>query len=403
MRLADIVRLSFEALRRFPLRTSMLLLAIAIGVAAVVLLTGVAEGARRYVTNEFAALGTNLVVVLPGKSETAGAGATGMLIGATARDLTLGDAMAIERSPYVASIAPIVVGAGTASWGARERDITVLGANAAIADIQHWEMARGRFLPETELDVATPVCVLGTALVPELFGTAEPIGEWLRIGDARFRVIGVLRSAGLTGPFDTNETVIVPVASAQQLFNATGVFRILVAATDRETIKLAQQDIERIVKLRHQGEEDVTVITQDAIVSTFDTIFDMITVALAAIAGISLVVAGVLIMNVMLVAVNQRTSEIGLLKAVGAKNRQIVALFLTEAGCLSVLGGLLGLAVGTAGTWGLRALYPALDFAAPPWAALAALGVALGSGLAFGIMPARRAARLDPVEALSKR
>jgi putative ABC transport system permease protein len=403
MRAADIFRLSFEALRRFPLRTSMLLLAIAIGVAAVVMLTGVAEGARRYITNEFAALGTNLVVVLPGKSETAGAGATGMLIGATTRDLTLQDAIAIERSPYVTSVAPIVVGAGTASWGSRERDITVVGANAAIAGIQHWDIAAGRFLPETELDIASPVCVLGSALVPELFGTAEAIGEWLRIGDSRFRVIGVLRSAGLTGPFDTNETVIVPVASAQQIFNASGVFRILVDATGREAIKLAQQDILRILKVRHQGEEDVTVITQDAIVSTFDTIFDMITLALAGIAGISLVVAGVLIMNVMLVAVNQRTGEIGLLKAVGAKNRQIVALFLTEAACLSALGGLLGLAVGAAGTFGLRALYPALDFAAPAWAALAALGVAMASGLAFGILPARRAAHLDPVEALMKR
>ncbi|HEU4619031.1 MAG TPA: ABC transporter permease [Gammaproteobacteria bacterium] len=403
MRPADTLSLSFESLRRFPMRTSMLLLAIAIGVAAVVMLTGVAEGARRYIVDEFAALGTNLVAVLPGKSETAGAGATGMLIGATARDLTLQDAMAIERSPYVTRVAPLVIGSGTASWGARERDITVLGANAAIKSIQHWDLEAGRFLPETELDVATPVCVLGSALVPELFGTTEPIGEWLRIGETRFRVIGVLRSAGLTGPFDTNETVIVPVASAQQLFNATGVFRLLAEATSRGTIQLARQDILRIVKLRHQGEEDVTAITQDAIVATFDTIFDMITLGLAAIAGISLIVAGVLIMNVMLVAVSQRTSEIGLLKAVGAKNRQIVALFLTEAGCLSLLGALLGLAVGAAGTLALRAAFPVLDFGPPGWAVGAALAIAVASGLGFGIMPARRAARLDPVQALMKR
>lgn len=403
MRAADAMSLSFEALRRFPLRTSMLLLAISIGVAAVVLLTSVAEGARRYVTSEFVALGANLIAVLPGRSETAGGGAAGMLIGETARDLTIEDAMAVERSPYVTRVAPIVVGSGTASWRSRERDITVLGSNAAVASVQHWEMESGRFLPRLELDVASPVCVLGSALVSELFGPLEPLGEWLRIGDTRCRIIGVLRSTGLTGMFNTDEMVILPVASAQQLFNATGVFRVLAEASSRDAIPAAQRDIVRIIKLRHQGEEDVTVITQDAIVSTFDTIFDMITLALAAVAGISLIVAGVLIMNVMLVAVNQRTSEIGLLKAVGARHRQIMALFLTEAGCLSALGGLLGLAVGGVGTLLLRALYPALDFSPPPWAAVAALGVAVTSGLAFGIMPARRAARLDPVNALMKR
>ncbi len=403
MRPADAARLAVEALRRFPLRTSMLLLAIAIGVAAVVLLTSVAEGARRYVTGEFAALGANLVAVLPGRSETAGAGATGMLIGATARDLTLEDAMALERSPYVEAVAPLVLGSGTVSWRGRQRDITVLGGNAPLARMEHWTLAGGRFLPPMELDTASPVCVLGSKLVTELFGTVEPLGEWLRIGDYRCRVIGVLQSAGGAGPFNTDETVIVPVATAQQLFNAHGVFRVLVETSSRETIQATKQDILRIIKLRHQGEEDVTVITQDAIVSTFDSIFNMITLALAAIAGISLVVAGILIMNVMLVAVNQRTSEIGLLKAVGAKNRQIVGLFLTEAACLAVLGGLLGLLVGGFGVVALRLAFPVLDFRPPAWAVVAALAVAVASGLIFGILPARRAARLDPVQALMNR
>ena len=191
--------------------------------------------------------------------------------------------------------------------------------------------------------------MLGFTVARELFPSRSPLGEWLRIGDARCRVLGVLAEQGLAGGFNVDETVIMPVASAQQIFNTSAVFRILVEANDRDAVTAARRDIIEIVKLRHAGEEDITVVTQDALVSTFDTIFNMITAGLAAIAAISLVVAGVLIMNVMLVAVSQRTAEIGLLKAVGARNRQILALFLTEAACLSLLGACVGLALGTGG------------------------------------------------------
>jgi putative ABC transport system permease protein len=399
----DVTRMSLQALQRYPLRTSMLLLAIAIGVAAVVLLTAVGEGARRYVTGQFSSLGTELLIVLPGRAETAGGGIQGLLVGETARELTLEDTMAIARSARVRRVTPLVLGAGTASFGARERDITVLGTGPAMLDIQHWVMGSGRFLPESDLDEAQPVCVLGSTVARELFAADAPIGEWLRIGDTRCRVLGVLAEQGLAGGFDVDETVIMPVASAQQIFNTSAVFRILTEATDRDAVAGARRDIIEIVKQRHAGEEDITVVTQDALVSTFDTIFNMITAGLAGIAAISLVVAGVLIMNVMLVAVSQRTAEIGLLKAVGARNRQIVALFLTEAACLSLLGAAVGIALGTGGIWLMKAVFPVLDFAAPPWASLSAVGVAVASGLVFGILPARRAAALDPVAALAKR
>ena len=164
MRPIDTARLAFQSIQRYPLRTTMLLLAVSIGVAAVVLLTGVGEGARRYVTGEFAALGTHLIVVLPGKAETAGAGGTGTIIGATARDLTLEDAMAIERSARIVQVAPIVVGSGNASWRAREREITVLGTTTEMLDVQHWTMQLGRFLPDVDMDIATPVCVMGSVV-----------------------------------------------------------------------------------------------------------------------------------------------------------------------------------------------------------------------------------------------
>jgi putative ABC transport system permease protein len=399
----DVTRMSLQALQRYPLRTAMLLLAISIGVAAVVLLTAVGEGARRYVTGQFSSLGTELLIVLPGRAETAGGGIQGLLVGETARELTLEDTMAIARSARVRRVTPLVLGAGTASYGARERDITVLGTGAAMLDIQHWVMGAGRFLPEGDLDQAQPVCVLGSTVARELFAGRSSVGEWLKVGDTRCRVLGVLAEQGLAGGFDVDETVIMPVASAQQIFNTSAVFRILIEATDRDSVTAARRDIIEIVKLRHAGEEDITVVTQDALVATFDTIFNMITAGLAGIAAISLVVAGVLIMNVMLVAVSQRTAEIGLLKAIGARNGQIVALFLTEAACLSLLGAAVGIALGAGGIWAMRMAFPVLDFAAPPWASLSAVGVAIASGLVFGILPARRAAALDPVNALMRR
>jgi putative ABC transport system permease protein len=403
MRAVDTTLLSMQALRRYPLRTAMLLVAIAIGVAAVVALTAVGEGARRYVTGQFQSLGTHLLIVLPGKAETSGSGIQGLLIGETARELTLEDTIALTRSSRITQVTPLVIGAGTVSWRARERDITILGTAEPMAAIQHWAMDSGRFLPPGDLDVASPVCVLGYTVARELFDNASPIGQWLRIGDARCRVLGVLAEQGLAGGFNVDETVTLPIANAQQIFNTSAVFRILVEATSRDTVAAARRDVLEIIKARHAGEEDITVVTQDALVSTFDTIFGMITAGLAAIAAISLVVAGVLIMNVMLVAVSQRTNEIGLLKALGARNRQIIALFLTEACCLSLLGAVVGLLIGNAGTWLLGVAFPALDFVAPPWASLSAVGVAIASGLVFGILPARRAARLDPVLALQRR
>jgi putative ABC transport system permease protein len=402
MKALDITRLSLQSLQRYPLRTSMLLVAISIGVAAVVLLTAVGEGARRYVTGQFASLGTHLLIVLPGRAETTGSGIQGLLIGETARELTLDDTIAIARSPRIREVTPLVLGAGTASWSARERDITVLGTSAPMLEIQHWTMGTGRFLPPGDLDIAQPVCVLGRVVATELFGNTAPLGQWLRIGDTRCRVIGTLAQQGMAGGFNVDETVILPVASAQQIFNTSAVFRILAEATDRDAIQAARRDIIAIVKARHGGEEDITVVTQDALISTFDEIFNMITAGLAAIAAISLVVAGVLIMNVMLVAVSQRTGEIGLLKAVGARQRQIMMLFLAEAASLSLLGAIVGIVIGSGGTWLLRAAFPVLDFEAPLWASLAAVGVAIASGVVFGILPARRAAKLDPVNALMR-
>lgn len=297
----------------------------------------------------------------------------------------------------------MVVGSASVSYGGLEREVPVLGSSQELLDVRNWEMASGRFLPQVEMTRAYPVAVIGAEVKRELFGEREAIGEWIRIGDRRFRVTGILGSEGRAIGLDVQELVIIPVASAQALFNTSSLFRILATARSRDAMPRAKRDIIEIISKRHQGEEDITVVTQDAILKTFDTVFNALTMTLGGIAAISLLVAGVLIMNVMLVAVSQRTSEIGLLKAVGARRKQIISLFLTEAVLLSLVGAMTGLALGQIGSWGIRQVYPALPLAAPWWAVAAALITALASGLIFGALPARRAAAMNPVEALTGR
>jgi putative ABC transport system permease protein len=377
-----------------------MLLAMGIGVAAVMVLTALGEGARRYVTGEFASLGTNLVIVIPGRSETTGA-SPALFAGETPRDLTVADAAALTRSALVSRVAPIMVGSAAASYGSRTREVPVIGSTADMLEVRHWKLAAGGFLPRGDWGRGATVCVIGEKIRRELFGAGPAVGQWLRIGDWRFRVVGVLASEGRSIGVDVQELVVIPVASAEALFNSQALFRVLVEARSREAMPRVTQWVLDTLRERHQGEEDVTVITQDAVLATFDRIFQALTMTLGGIAAISLGVAGILIMNVMLVAVSQRTAEIGLLKALGADRRQIILLFLVEAVLLSVLGAVVGMLAGAAGSWGLGRIYPALDVVAPGWAIGAAAAVAIITGLVFGIMPARRAAQLDPIRALA--
>jgi putative ABC transport system permease protein len=327
----------------------------------------------------------------------------GVLLGETPRDLTLEDALALKRSRAIRRFAPLIVGAGDVHVGARTRETPVLGSTAELMAIRSMELALGRFLPEGDPRQSLPVCVVGAKVAAELFGTRTVLGEWLRIGDRRFRVVGIMAKQGQSLGFDTDEIVIVPLAAAQALFNTQALFRVLVEAKSREQIPAAKQDIEEIMRLRHEGERDITVITQDAVLATFDRILRALTLAVGGIAAISLAVAGILIMNVMLIAVTQRRREIGLLKALGATGRQIRLAFFTEAMMLAIGGAAIGLIVGDLGRNFAAHLYPAIPFQAPWWALLAAPATAVITAVLFTIVPARRAARLDPVQALSRR
>ena len=402
MRARDAIVFALASLAFSRVRTLLMLLAMSIGVAAVVVLTAIGNGARHYVVDQFSSLGTNLVIVVPGRAETAG-GAASTLVGETPRDLTLDDARSLLRGDALRRMAPFNLGEIAVSYRGRERQAPLLGSTAALLPIHHLEMARGSFLPEEDMEIARPVCVLGATISRELFGRQNPLGEMVRLGGFRCRVIGVLASQGRSLGHDTEELVVVPVAFAQMLLNTEGLFRILVEAREPESIPRLKDFILDTIARRHYGEEDITIVTQDSVLATFERILGALTLSVAGIAAISLIVAGILIMNVMLMAVAQRTAEIGLCKAIGASRRQIMVLLVTEALLLSAVGGLLGLAIGLAGSRLARSLYPELSAGPPSWAMVAALGTALATGLIFSLLPARRAARLDPIQALGRR
>jgi len=325
------------------------------------------------------------------------------MISSTPRDLTLDDALSLSRSSAIRLISPLVVGAAPISWKQRQREVMILGSTSSLLTVRQLSMTQGQFLPEGDPTRGLAVCIIGYNLKNELFGNSNALGEWIRIGDRRFRVIGILAKKGQSLGMDMADIAIIPVASAQVLFNTSTLFRILVQAESRQSIPKAAAAIQEIVKTRHDGEDDITIITQDSILSTSDRILKTLTYTVAGIAAISLIVAGILIMNVMLIAVSQRTTEIGLLKAIGATEGQIWRLFLSEATFLSWIGAILGLFLAFLGTWGLSRLFPTFPITIPIWAIGSAMAIAIMTGLVFGVMPAKHAAQQDPVMALSRR
>jgi len=398
MRLRDTLYLSFKTVSSYRIRSLLIVLAMALGVAAVVVLTALGDGARRYVTNKFSSIGTNLIVVMPGRAETAGA-FPGVALGQTPRDLTLEDAKALSHLPQVRRYAPLNIGVSELAAASRLREVTVLGSTEELLPVRHMELAQGRFL--TRGTGRGAQILLGAKLAREFFPQGNVIGQRVRLGDRRFLVSGVLKFQGESMGFNTDEIVIIPIDYAQALFNTSSLFRILVEARSRNDIIFTKEAIFDILKQRHDGEEDITVITQDAVLATFDRILRALTLGVAGIAAISLAVAGILVMNVMLVAVSQRTSEIGLLKAIGAPSADIHHLFLAEALLLSLTGGALGFILGQFGSFLIRLAFPLLPAWPPTWASIAGVTVAFVIGLLASLLPATRAARLNPVQALN--
>lgn len=398
MRGPDLLRFNLRLLTGQWFRTLMTLLATAVGVAAVLLLTGMGEGARRFVLEEFNLLGNDVLIVLPGRKETTGG--LPPLTGEGTRDLTIEDAEALLHLPGVRRVAPLIVGLTEVEAGGRNRELVVVGSSAELFHMRQMKTAQGQILPPLPLDRAEPVCVIGHEVRRSLFDQQPVLGRWLRTADRRCRVIGVLEDRGVSLGTDLSEAVIIPVASAQQLFNTRGLFRLFVQVQHLELIDSVKPAILELIQARHQGERDITLITQDSLLGVFDDVLQLLTLAVGAIAAISLVVAGILIMNITLISVSQRTPEIGLLKALGASERQVHRLFLSEALMMALLGALLGVLIGYALLWTGHWLWPQFPVSVPIWALTGAILLAIGVALVFAWLPARKAARLPPVLAL---
>ena len=394
----DLLANAAGALRGHAKRTGLSLLGMSIGVAAVVVLSGLGEGARQYLRAQFEFIGANVVGILPGKVETSG-GIPG--VGGVPNDLTIADARALAREVRRAElVAPVSVGTETISAGDRSRQIVVIGSTAENFEIRKLELRAGRFLPEAPWERGTRVVVLSHKLANELFPGQNPLGSVVRVGGWRMRVIGVLSSQGVRFGMNLDETIFVPVATAQAMFDKESLFRIALQVRPGAEIEKVKQRCIAILRERH-GEEDFTITTPDSVLGSLESILTMLTMGLAGIASISMAVAGIGIMNVMLVSVSERTAEIGLSKAVGAEPAQVLALFVTEAAMLSALGGLLGLAIGYAVLQAAGLLIPEFPFQAPAWAAACAVLLSVAVGTCFGLLPASRALRLDPLAALS--
>jgi putative ABC transport system permease protein len=398
MKAWDALRLASTALVNRRLRAALCTMGIAIGIIAALILTALGEGARDYVTQEFEFLGSDLVIVLPGKNETTGVypGVAGV-----PNDLTLADAEMIQRTFRSArSVAPVAIGLESVSHRERSRDAVLLGTTDEMLDARDLRVASGRFLPDMDWQRGASVAVLGTTLARELFPGQSPIGSVVRVGDFRFRVVGILEEQGVHMGMDMDEVVLVPVATALRMFNRESLFRILIRVQSGADGERLKERVRALLIDRHE-EEDFTLLTPDAMADTLGAIIGRLSMALVGIAAVSLSVAGLGVMNVMLVSVSERTREVGLLKALGARRRQILSLFLLESALLSALGGALGLGVSYAVVELADQLLPAFPLGIPGWAVPLALGVCSAVGLVFGVLPALRATRLDPVNSLA--
>ena len=392
----DFIAFTLASLKAHRMRTALTALGIAVGIASVILLTSIGEGLHRFVIAEFTQFGTNIIGVAPGRIQTHGAS-----LGAvnTVRPLSIDDAIALRKAPYVQVADPLVQGNVELVHAGKSRRVTLYGTGPDFAKALTMRVASGNYLPDDDPHSARAFVVLGSRVATELFGADNPLGSRIRVGGERYRVVGVMESKGQILGFDLDDTVYIPVARALDMFNRESLQEIHVTYEPTAPLAEVEEGIRRILIARH-GAEDFTVTPQQKMLEVFGTVLDAITFAVAAIGGISLLVGGVGILTILTIGVAERTSEIGLLRAIGATQRSILLLFLGEAALLAALGGAAGLALGWSIAVLLELTFPALPVHTPWLYAVLAELVAVGVGLAAGVAPARHAAGLDPLEAL---
>ena len=393
----DLWKLTFSSIVAHRLRSALTMLGVLIGIASVILLTSIGEGARGFILGQFSQFGTNVLAVNPGRAFTTGAPGA---LGGTVRKLTLEDAEALERIEGVDKLVPFVMGSARVEAGERGRSVFIYGVNANVPDVWNFQVRQGRFLPDGDLRRTAPVAVIGPKLKRELFGDANALGERVRIGGQRLVVIGVMAPKGQFLGIDLDDAAYVPVANGRALFNRDGLWEIDVRYAHASLEGSVVRRVREVLMKRHDDREDFTITTQTAMLDVLGNVMDIVNMSVAGIAGISLLVGAIGILTMMWISVNERTAEIGLSLALGATRRQVLVVFLAEAALLSLSGGVLGVASGLGTARLMQVFVRGLPLEVPYEFVVAALVVSLVVGLVSGVLPARRAAALDPVEAL---
>ncbi|MEE9355800.1 MAG: ABC transporter permease [Methylococcaceae bacterium] len=392
----DLISLSYRSVIAHKLRSLLTTLGIIIGIASVVILTSIGEGIHRYVLNEFTQFGTNLIAVVPGKSNTFGT--SGATI-STVRPLSLLDAEAISRIDHVQEVAPLVQGNARIESDKKQRRASVFGVGAAVPTVWNVKVDIGRFLPQGEQLNPRAFAVLGSKLKTELFGSSNPLGQRVRVGQDRYRIIGVMETKGQMLGFDLDDSIYIPVAKSLELFDREGLMEIDLVYSAKTTAKKVERSLKRLLIARH-GQEDFTLITQKQMLETLNSVLNILTLAVGALGGISLLVGTVGILTMMSLSVSERIFEIGLLRAIGATRTMIFQIFLNEALLLCLLGGFFGVLTGISLVKLIKFFIPELPIELVWTYIVIALIASLLIGLLAGILPALKAARFSPLEAL---
>ncbi len=393
---SDLLQLALRSIVSQKQRSFLTALGLIIGIAAVVILTSIGRGIHHFVLSEFTQFGTHLIAVYPGKTTTFGV--SGATI-STVRPLTTADADSLKPLEQIQAVMPVIQGNALIEAGTKQRRANVIGVSAALPQVWQIKVSSGRFLPDDSLDNPRAFAVLGSKMQQELFGNTSPLGQRIRIGNDRFRVLGVMEAKGQMLGFDLDDTVYVPSSKAMEMFNRQGLMEIDVLYNSEADSARVEQTIKRRLIARH-GAEDFNIVTQNQMLEKMDSVLSVLTMAVAALGSISLLVGSVGILTIMTIAVSERITEIGLLRAIGAEQQVIFSLFLSEAVILSVLGGAGGVLLGVTLVRLVSSFLPALPVQLA-WSYIsAAFLISVLIGIAAGVMPAIKAARLNPLQAL---
>jgi putative ABC transport system permease protein len=396
MQTLDLITFSFRTISSHKMRSILTALGLIIGIASVVILTSIGRGVHQFVLAEFTQFGTNLLAVFPGKTTTLGI--SGATI-STVRPLTQADAASLGKLEHIIAVVPLVQGNARIEAGAKQRRASVFGVGAAVPEVWKIRVQLGRFLPAGEINNPRAFAVLGSKLRDELFASKNPLGQRVRIGEDRYRVIGVMEQKGQMLGFDMDDSIYIPAGKALEMFNRESLMEIDLLYNSGISVDRIEKSVTRLLISRH-GQEDFSIITQHQMIGTMDSILNILTLSVAALGSISLIVGSVGILTIMTIAVSERVSEIGLLRALGADQDTIFKIFLAEALALSLIGGIGGILTGIAIAQLINYVVPALPVQIAWFYIVAAFLVSILIGVIAGVIPAMKAAQLEPLDAL---